>query len=191
MNARCPDFAQILRTTPADAETQEQIVVCFYEEMSKAARHICRDGILAEDAVQEAMATGLRVLHTYRGDAPLQYWLRKLVVSSCNRLRRGRKNNPRLHVPLAQGDAERADAAIRPAQEMEVLLSERLALLAEALSDVPEPNRSLLLRHEGEEVPLKDLADELELSVEAVKARLKRTRAQVRASLLRRAEAAV
>jgi RNA polymerase sigma-70 factor (ECF subfamily) len=191
MTAGCPDFAEILRDAPADASIREQVASCFYEEMARTARRVCRDGVLAEDALQEAMHVGLRKLDTYRGDAPLDHWLRRLVTSACNRLRRGRKNDPRLHVPFEPGQQGPTSAATAtaPEQEVGVLLGERLSLLAEALEEIPEPNRSLLLLHEGQQEPLGALARRYELTEEAVKSRLKRTRALVRDTLLRRAEA--
>lgn len=190
MSTHCPDFARLLREQAPDDAIREQVVSCFYPEMERAARRVCKDRMLAEDVAQEAMVLGLGALHTYRGDAPLHHWLRRLVVSACSRFRRGRKNDPRLHLPLdSPVTGARPELAAAPAQELQILLDERMRLLAVVLDDVPEPNRTLLLRHEGEDAPLSDLAAEYDLSIEAVKARLKRTRAQVRASILEAIEA--
>lgn len=190
MSTHCPDFAHLLREQPPDDAIRDQVARCFYPDVERAARRVCKDRLLAEDVAQEAMALGLGALHTYRGDAPLLHWLRRLVVSACSRFRRGRKNDPRLHLPLDAAGTEGMRAlAADPAQELQILLEERLRLLALVLDAVPEPNRTLLLRHEGEDAPLSDLAAEYDLSVDAVKARLKRTRAQVRGSLLETIEA--
>ena len=62
--------------------------------MASFARYQCRDETLGQDAFQEAMITALTKLDTYRGDAPIEPWLRRIVVSSCSRLRRGKKNDP-------------------------------------------------------------------------------------------------
>lgn len=185
---RCPDFANILRQSAPTTSVREQIAECFYTEMTRFARLRCRDTTLAQDAVQDAMINGLDALGSFRGEAPLQYWLRRLVLSACSRLRRSRKNDPRLHVTLDEvGDDE--GARTQPdTQEAQVFLSQRLEILREVLREIEEPNRSLLLLHEGQEESLAELAVQFDLSVEAVKARLKRTRARLRRRLLEKAD---
>lgn len=123
-------------------------------------------------------------LESYRGDAPIDHWLKRLVVSACSRLKRGRKNNPAYNLPLDESIGTRENDTDAGRQEVAVLLEERISLLNEALEDVPEDNRMLLLLHEGKEVPLAELAEQYGLSVNGVKSRLKRTRATLRARLI-------
>ncbi len=184
MQKRCPDFASILRDTPADETIREQIAACFYQELGRVAKRLCRDESLAQDALQDALENGLRRLETFRGDASLQTWLKKLVASACTRLRRGRKNDPRFNQPLD----ETTPTLQQESQEVKVLMQERLSILAETLADMDEVNRRLLIEHEGEGTSLEELAGRYELSVEAVKSRLKRIRATVRERLLSAAE---
>ena len=184
---RCPDFAAILRESPATGSIRDQVVACFYSEMVRYARRRCPDPGLAEDAAQAAAVTTLESLPSFRGDAPMLAWLRRLVVSACSRLTRGRKNDPAWNRPLEQA----AEPAQEAGQEWRVMLAERVEILSEVLAEVPEPNRSLLLLHEGEDVPLAELAERFGLSIDGVKARLKRTRKHVRVRLLARAEEAV
>ncbi|RLB64207.1 MAG: SigE family RNA polymerase sigma factor, partial [Deltaproteobacteria bacterium] len=65
---------------------------------------------------------------------------------------------------------------------------ERLELLEDVLAKIAEPNRSLLLLHEGRDRSVAELAQQFDLSPEAVKARLKRTRGIVRQRLLQIAD---
>ncbi len=71
---------------------------------------------------------------------------------------------------------------------MAVLLSERVGLLREALEGVSEPNRTMFFLHEAHDIPLGELAEQFDVTIEAVKSRLKRTRKSLREDLLRRAE---
>ncbi len=184
MPKRCPDFAAILRGTPPDEAIRKQIASCFYQEMGRVAQSMCQDTYLAQDALQDALENALRNLNTFRGDAALHTWLRRLVTSACTRLRRGRKNDPHFNTPL---DAD-APSLVEETQEVRLLLNERLTILAETLAGVDELNRKLLVEHEGMDRSLEELAEQYALTTEAVKSRLKRTRAAVRKQLIHAAE---
>lgn len=188
---RCPDFAEILKTSPPDATLEEQITRCFTEEMRRIARHRCRSDSMADDAHQEAMVAMLESLPGYRGEAPLKFWLRRLVVTACARLHRGRRNDPAFNLPLdsLSPDAEELIEAQR--QEMQTMLGQRLEMLQLVLGEVDETNRSLLLLHEGQERSLDELAQRFDLTLDGVKSRLKRTRAALRERLLALAEEVV
>jgi RNA polymerase sigma factor (sigma-70 family) len=176
----CPDFRRLLAEADPDAAVIDQIARCYRTQLLGFARARCRDPALAEDTVQETMLSLMRALQSYRGDGPLEAWLNRLVVTSCSRLRRGKANEAGLHDDIETTPlADKADN-----QEATLLLSEQMSVLAAALSKVPEPNRTLLLRHEADDEPLDRLAVEFGLTVDGVKARLKRTRAELRTTLL-------
>ena len=126
---RCPDFARILADTAPDAELREQVAICFGEELNRQAFRRCRDATLAEDAAQDALVIAFQSLGTYRGDAPLDHWLKRLVVSACSRLRRGRKNDPNYNRPLDEASPTRPTPADEADPEAEVFLKERISLL--------------------------------------------------------------
>ncbi|MBW2455765.1 MAG: sigma-70 family RNA polymerase sigma factor [Deltaproteobacteria bacterium] len=188
---RCPDFARLLREASPDAALSAQLVTCFGRELERQARQRCRSTTLAEDAVQDALVGALENIGSFRGDAPIEAWLRRLVVSSCSRLTRGRKNAPAFNRPLDElsGEAEAGDGA--GLQEQAVLLSERLALLRDAMADLSDQNRALLLAHEAEDEPIAELARRFDTTEESIKSRLKRSRAQLRRRLLELADAEV
>ncbi len=152
--------------------------------MGRVAKRMCRDPSLAQDALQDALENAFRNLEAFRGDASLHTWLKRLVASACTRLRRGRKNDPKFNQPL---DAD-APGIEEETQEVRLLLNERLTILGETLAGVDEVNRKLLIEHEGMDRSLEELAEQFGLTTEAVKSRLKRTRATVRKQLLRAAE---
>ena len=185
---RCPDFARILRERPPDDSLRETIAECFYTEMAKVAHHRCGDPTLAEDALQDGLLKALDALGSFRGEGPMQFWLRRLVITACHRMRRSRKNDPSIHVPVESLGEAAEPATVEPPQEVSVLLDERLGLLSNVLEELDADNRTLLLLHEGEDVPLDELAEQQGLSVNAVKGRLKRTRQKLRVRLLELAE---
>jgi len=177
----CPDFAKAVREATADESLFTQVVACFAGWLESFALFTCGDRERGADAFQDAMVAALDNLGTYRGDAPIEPWLRRIVVSACSRLRRGRKNSPAFNVPL---DADAPAAASAADQELKLELLEGLARLGRGIDALEEPNRSLLLAHDVDEIPIGELAEKLGMTAGAVKSRLKRARAAVREGVL-------
>ena len=181
----CPDFAEIVKTSTPDRSLFEQIAVCFSDRLEEFAKFYCNDPTLGKDAFQDAMVSAMRYLDTYRGDSPIEPWLRRIVVSSCSRLRRGKKNAPSANIPLeGEQDLLATIKSPSPDQELRLMLSERLSMVQTEIEKLKEPNRSLLMLHDVEEVSIADLMSKFEMTEESVKSRLKRSRAQVRENLL-------
>ena len=64
------------------------------------------------------------------------------------------------------------------------MLTERLEQVRKEIEKLKEPNRTLLISHDVEEVPISELAQKFEMTEEAIKSRLKRSRATVRERLI-------
>jgi RNA polymerase sigma-70 factor, ECF subfamily len=70
------------------------------------ARHLLRDGHLAEDLTVEAFAQAYRSLGEFRGDSSFATWLQRIVVNVCtSQLRRSLRRRID-EVPLAETSAE-------------------------------------------------------------------------------------
>lgn len=161
----------------------ERLARCLGAELQRHALHRCGNAPDAEDAVQEAMATAIRYLVAFRGETSLRNWLLRLVSTACIHQRRGRRNDWRLHVPLdGEAVAPLLVDAGQPAEEA-LLAQEQLKKVVEVLGALHEEERSLLLRHEGEEVTLAQLAGETGQSVAALRTRLFRLRRRLRGQL--------
>lgn len=181
----CPDFAEIVKNSTPDESLFEQIAVCFSDRLEEFAKYYCNDPTLGKDAFQDAMVSAMKYLDTYRGDSPIEPWLRRIVVSSCSRLRRGKKNAPSSNIPLdADPSLMNTMKSPSPDQELRLMLAERLAMVQSEIEKLKEPNRSLLMLHDVEEVSISDLMSRYEMTEESVKSRLKRSRAQVRENLI-------
>ncbi len=172
------------RGRPDDAgNLVERLAVCLSGDLLRHARRRCGNVSDAEDAVQEALTVALRYVDGFRGDTSLRSWMIRLVNSACTRQRRGRRNDPKLHTSL-DGEQTRvrlSDPAL-PADER-LQLEEQLSQVASAVHALPDRDRTLLLQHEGEGVPLAELAEQTGSSVAAVRTRLYRARKQLRANL--------
>ncbi|MBN2803618.1 MAG: RNA polymerase sigma factor [Deltaproteobacteria bacterium] len=182
--AECPDFAAIIRQSNTDTSLFEQIAVCYSKKLETFATSYCRDHHLGKDAFQEAMITAFTKLDTFRGDSPIEPWLRRIVVTSCSKLRRGKKNDPNINTSYdaASGDASMPDNS--PNQEWNLIMAQSLKHLQEHMEELKEPNREMLIAHDMHEEPIEELASRFEMTEDAIKSRLKRSRQKIREAVL-------
>ena len=183
-NAKCPDFAAIVRESNVDSSLFEQIATCYSRKLEGFATSYCRDHHLGKDAFQEAMLTAFTKLESFRGDSPIEPWLRRIVVTSCSRLRRGKKNDPKINTSFdaASGDSVFTDES--PSQEWNLIMAQSLKHLQTHMETLKEPNRSMLIAHDMHEEPIDELASRFEMTEDAVKSRLKRSRQKIREAVL-------
>ena len=69
-------------------------------------------------------------------------------------------------------------------QELRLMVAEQLTLVQQEIDKLKEPNRTMLMLHDVEEVSISDLTERFQMTEESVKSRLKRSRAVVRQNLL-------
>ncbi|SFR57477.1 RNA polymerase, sigma subunit, ECF family [Litoreibacter janthinus] len=174
------DDALLVLFANGDGAAAEALTVRLSPQALSFARRMLGDLAEAEDVVQEAMLRLWRIAPDWRpGEAKPATWLYRVVNNLCiDRLRR----RQRVDVGL-DGTAEPADPT--PSVEARLIQADRLAALDAALEILPDRQRqAVVLRHiEGLQNP--EIAQIMEISVEAVEsltARGKRALANVLAS---------
>lgn len=165
------------RAARGDPELLQDLFSCYRSDLTAFLRRRCGDATDADDAVQDAFVAAARYLATYRGETPLKNWLYRLASSACTRMRRGRKNDPRLHLEY--------DEPITPAlhsmgEAVERMLEARLTPVRSALESLGDVDRAVLLLRDGQGMSAREVGGALELSESAVKSRLHRARKSVR-----------
>lgn len=176
--ALCDPSELIARMRANDIEVLDALSRCYGQRMLQVGRQRCQDAARAQDAVQDALLAAGEHLTDFRGDGSVEGWLIRMVSNACHRMRRGQKNDPRLHAPLdpgAMGDA--------PDPERRVAAGEAMQVLAEALNDLSPRDRALILLTDGEGYRAPELAERLDMTPQAVRTRLSRARRQLRAAL--------
>lgn len=179
----CADIHAHVKRGDAPGIVFNEIVTCFGRDLKNFARYRCGNETDADDAYQDALLAAHRYINSFRGETPLKHWLLKLVSTACLQKKRGRKNDPKLHVAI--------DAQLHPELEKhlvsheiptdtQAMINERLDNLREALETIDARDRKMLLLHEGEGIPLADIAKEFKLTVPGVKTRLFRARASIK-----------
>jgi RNA polymerase sigma-70 factor, ECF subfamily len=146
----------------------------------------------AEDLVQETLARAWRGRATYRGDAGLRTWLRRIATRTC--LDELRRHRSRRTLPSAVGGADPAgllwlepmpdhllaDADNDPAAAYEARESVSLAFQA-ALQRLAPRQRAVLILRDVLALQASEVAEQLEISVPAVNSLLHRARRTMRA----------
>ncbi len=133
----------------------------------------------AEDAAQEVFIKAFKALENFRGDSAFSTWLYRIAFNHCCNLKKTsarRRTDSLDDLPYAVREKAvgRADTAAGERPELDAL--------AAALARLPENYRALVaLRLQGEDY--RAMAGALGLSLEAVRARLRRARLLLRRDL--------
>lgn len=177
MDADLCDTADLIALMRAgDLVALDRFNRCYGARLIAVAKQRCRLTDDAEDAVQDALIEAGRTMTSYRGEGTPVAWLSTLVARRCGRLGRGLRNDPSLHV----GSVELACTCDDPeVQAQDAELGERLS---RALAKLTATDRfAVMLADQGLTGP--EIAAELGITANAVRGRLKRSRATLRLEL--------
>jgi RNA polymerase sigma-70 factor, ECF subfamily len=161
-----------------DAAALEKLLSQIAPSIQRFGARMCRNGHDADDVLQDTLMTVLGHLHEFEGRSSFTSWVFTLTRTACNRRRRGLKNQP----------AEPLDAALN--QNAEGSTPEQGAgdremsqILEQALEELPEEYREVILLRDVESLTAPEAAESLGISVEALKSRLHRARQALRTAL--------
>lgn len=155
-----------------DAAAVEKLLVVCQPDLRRFARRACSTREDAEDAVQIALWQLYRKIGALRTAATFASWLFRIVERECYRLFHARDKLQALDDSL--------DSALR---QEPLPLALRKDLIA-AIATLPEPYRRILILRDIDELTAPEAAEQLGISIDAVKSRLHRARALVRDNLL-------
>ena len=128
------------------------------------ATRLLADRAEAEDVTQDAMLRLWKIAPQWRaGEAQISTWLYRVTTNLCTDLRRARRNRPALTLEDAPEVAAAGGSAVSS-----LMQTDRMAALHHALDQLPDRQRqAVVLRHiEGLANP--QIAEIMDLGVEAV-----------------------
>jgi RNA polymerase sigma-70 factor, ECF subfamily len=168
------------RAIKGDPELLADLFNCFRTDLLAFLRQRCGNVGDAADALQDAFVAATRYLSGYRGETPLKNWLYRLASTACAHMRRGRKNDPKLH---SQYEDTVALAGEKSGNDLESMVEAKLTPIRGALAALSVTDRAVLLLRDGEQMSAREVAAALSLTEAAVKSRLHRARRAVQSSL--------
>jgi RNA polymerase sigma-70 factor (ECF subfamily) len=144
---------------------------------------LCRDEEDAKDVLQDTLLAAARGIRGFRGASSLSTWLYTVARSFCLKKRRTSKFAPDEVVSF--DDPKTITHAPAPGKSPEGAASDRelAVLLDRAMGSLDPASREVLVLRDVEGLTAPEVAQILGVSVDAVKSRLHRARADVRAGL--------
>lgn len=179
---QAPDEALLRLYVNGAADASRELMRRFLPRILGYARRMLGDAAEAEDVAQEAMLRLWRIAPDWRsGEAQVSTWLWRVAANLCTDRLRKRRGIGLEEAPEIEDESPTA---------LQVMLSaDRAAALEQALGRLPERQRqAVVLRHlEGLSNP--EIAQIMEIGVEAVESLTARAKRQLSAALAGQREA--
>lgn len=150
-------------------------------------RSLTRDQARAEDLAQETLVRALERAHTFRGDASVATWLRRIAYHLAVDQARRSREVPSSEVAHLVEARWREDSWTVDAAQV-VARAETRAELEDALIRLPVAYRVVVVLHDAERLTVAEIAELLEIGLPAAKQRLRRGRMMLVSALARGAE---
>jgi RNA polymerase sigma-70 factor, ECF subfamily len=178
----------ILRTKRREEAAMRAIIKQHNRRLFRIARSVLRDNFEAEDAVQETYMKAFAAIGTFREDSSLATWLSRIVLNECLQRLRSQRGRPRSSVELnSETEAHIIPFPQAPSQhtdpEKNMAQRELLHLVENAVDELPDDFRLVLVARTIEGMTIDETADLLGLRSETVKTRLFRARKLLRTAL--------
>lgn len=153
-------------------EDMAQLVAEHSDAVYRVALSVTRNPVLAEDVSQDALIKAWQALPSYRGEAPLRNWILRITHNTAVSALRKRREEIRDPNELP----ERFTGSSTETQVQNRLAIDRFT---EALDELDETSRSIVVLREIEGLSYDEICSVLKLSLPTVKTRLLRARRQL------------
>jgi RNA polymerase sigma-70 factor (ECF subfamily) len=162
----------------------EMLMRRYNRRLFRVIRSVVTDDLEAEDVLQEAWVRAFEHLEQFEGRASFATWVTRIAFHEALARARIRKRWIPLEDPQGQIMPE---ASLLPSTsetpETQAMRGQLGQILEAAVDGLPEAYRSVFVLREIEQLSTSETAECLELSEEAVKTRLSRSRALLRREL--------
>lgn len=157
-------------TTDASPEQLlDELVREHLDAVYRVAYSVVRDSALAEDVAQDAILKAWRALPTFRGDSSLRSWVLRITHNTAISTLRKRREELRDPALLPEQES-------RSSTEAEAVQHLSIDAFEEALDQLDELSRSIIVLREVEGLSYDEIAELLGVPLPTVKTRLLRGR---------------
>ena len=172
------DKQLIQDTLAGKTESFELLVRKYQDRLYNTLVHVTGSTHEAEEVVQDAMLQAYSKLDSFRGSSSFYTWLYRIAFNLS--VSRTRKKRPRISLDQVQENAgvDPIDSAEGPGANIE--RSERATQVHQALNQLGEEFRSVLVLREMEDCDYETISQMLDVPVGTVRSRLHRGRTMLR-----------
>jgi len=181
MTAECPhsiDVALMTRVDARDEHAVRELARRILPRIRRTVRALIRNCVDVDDVVQLCVLAVLRSSGSYRGEAPLERWMTRIIVRKVADF----LNNERRSRSLLDQNAELSEL---PAPEPESFVPELARPMEDYLDNLPEAQRMAIVMRYGLGYTVGEVADATGVSIETVRSRIRVGRKKLQ-RLLRR-----
>jgi RNA polymerase sigma-70 factor (ECF subfamily) len=142
----------------------------------------------AEDQAQNAILKAYEHLDQYQGDAEFSTWLARIVANQCLMLMRVRRRARFVYLDETPAEPRALPiqlSAPAPDPEGELAFVQLTQVLKHEVGRIPRLMRNVMLLRDIQGLPMRDVADQLGITISAAKSRLVRARAELRSRMTR------
>ena len=181
------DHSLVQRARSGDERAFRTLVERYQKKVYAVALAMVKDREEAMDVVQEAFVKVHRSLDSFKADATFYTWLYRITVNVCIDVirRRGAMRSDsvefdeRIGHDLAEANLGAVSSQLGSNPEKSVLQHELGQKIQEALEQIPEKHRAILLLRELDGLSYEELSQVLEIPKGTVMSRLVHARAKV------------
>jgi len=173
------DRALVEQALAGDLEAFNQIVELYQDYLFALVVRVVNNREAAADAVQEAFFSCYRNLNRFRGDS-FRSWLTRIALNAATDVLRYRKRRPADPYPEWEDDAWQPPAGEDASPEREALRRNTARVLASALQQITNDQRTAIVLYDVEGFDYQEIADMTGVSLGTVKSRIHRGRLALR-----------
>ncbi len=183
------DEELVAQLRAGDPRAFETLVRTHSGPMLRTARRYLRAEEDARDAVQEAFISAFRSIRKFESTSRISTWLHRIVINASLMKLRTQRRHPEEDIeqllPRFTEDGHQVEPAVAWHERADVILerAELSRLVRNAIEQLPETYRVVLLLRDIEELSTEEAAELLDITPNALKIRLHRARQALRALL--------
>lgn len=176
------DHLLLERARAGDAAALESLLEQHQAQIYRFGMKMCRDPQDASDVLQDTLLAMARNVKDFRGASSISTWLYGIARSFCIKKRRKSKFAPDQEASLETDAPDEAAALRAPTLSPDDALANKQVAhaLEQAIRALEPMYREVLVLRDVEGLTAPEVAEVLEISVQAVKSRLHRARLAVR-----------
>ncbi len=171
------DWLDVKASVQGDEDAYERLVRRYEKQITGLLWRFTRDPVQCEELVQQVFVEAYFSLKTYRGDAPLLHWLRRIATRTGCKFWREKAREPQ-EIPLPDVEIMEQIEAQEPEERIDP--AEAAAVLQALLARLPASDRLVLTLLYFEQCGTQEIAEQVGWSRAKVKTQALRARRKIK-----------